>query len=204
MKGKDIMNENIEKNTEKKITVQDFVTKYNTLTSDKLKEDLVKSIVKNKYISYETKVAICKNIVESTYYIKTKDNIGIERKKMYVNSPATYMLYCLNIVNNYTTLEVKFNNSLEEFNLLNSNGCIDIIFKYASDREIKEFRKTLEMVENDLIQNEYETHAFISNQVERFGELANITLSPLLNILMEKMGSLDEKKIEKIFSKITK
>jgi hypothetical protein len=142
--------------------------------------------------------------VDSTYYVKTKDINEIETKKIHINSPAKYMLYCLNLVNSYTTLDIDFNNSLEEFNCLNGNSCIDIIFKHISDREKKEFRNILEMVENDVIQNEYETYAFISNQVERFGKLANITISPLLNILTEKIESLDEKKIEKIFSKITK
>ena len=203
MKGNKDMSKNI-KNTKNKITIQDFTKKYNALTNDKLKEDFIKSIVKNKYISYETKVAICEKIVESTYYIKTKDNTGTERRKIHVNSPATYMLYCLNIVNNYTTLEVKFNNSLEEFNLLNSNVCIDIIFKYVSDREIKELRKILEMVENDLMQNEYEIHAFIRNQVERFGELAGATLSPLLKVLINNIENFDENKIEKLLNKFIK
>lgn len=198
------MSEKITKNIEKTITVREFVKKYNALTSDKLKEDLVKTIIKNKYVPYEVKVAICEKIVETVFYIKTKDNSGIERRKMHINSPAKYMLYCLNIIDNYTGLKVDFDNSLDEFNLLNSNGCIDIIFKYVSDREVNEFRKILEMVENDLMQNEYETHTFIRNQVERFGELTSATLSPLLNILIEKMENLDEKKIEKIFNKIIK
>lgn len=189
---------------ENKITVKEFVKKYNTLTKDELKEQLVKSILTNKYISYENKVAICEKIVEASYYIKTRNADGVENKKLHVNSPANYMLYCLNIVNNYTSINVDFNNSLEEFNLLNGNECIDLIFAFISEREMKEFRMILDMVENDLMQNEYETHTFIRNQVERFGELTGVTLAPLLNVLIDKVENLDEKTVDKLIRGLSK
>jgi hypothetical protein len=79
-----------------------------------------------------------------------------------------------------------------------------LIFEYIPDREVKEFRKILHMVEGDLIQNKYETHAFISDQVERFGELTSTTLAPLLQSLIEQVENLDEKKVDKIVSVMSK
>lgn len=190
--------------SKEKITVKEFVDKYNTLQSDKLKEDYVKSIVNSTYLPFENKVAICEKIVDSSYYIKTKGTDGVERKKMHVNSPANYMLYCLNIVDNYTNISIDFKNSLEEFNILNKDGLFDLISIYISEREKKEFRMILDMVENDLIQNEYEVHAFISNQVERFGNLASATLSPLLKQLIQGIDNMDEKTVDKLIDGLGK
>ena len=183
---------------------KEFIKKYNTLTNEELKNSFLKSVVKNKYLPFENKVTICEKIVESSYYIKTKDINGKERKKMHVNSPANYMLYCLNIVNNYTSIDINFKNLLEEFNMLNGCECLDAIFNYVPEREIKEFRMILDMVESDLMQNEYETHAFISNQVERFGNLAGATLTPLLEGLMKSIDSMDEKTVDKLIKEFEK
>lgn len=187
-----------------KMTVKEFMKKYNALTNAELKKNYVVSVVKNQYMPYENKVTICQKIVEATYYITTKDKDGNERRKLHVNSTAKYMLYCLNIVNTYTSIEINFKNSLEEFNLLNGSECLDLIFQHIPDREKQEFRKILDLVESDLMQNEYEIHAFISNQVERFGELTSATLSPLLKMLIEQVANLDEDKLDKILKAILK
>ena len=191
-------------NTTKKMSAQEFIKKYNALTSEKIKEDLLKTIVKDIYVPYENKITICEKIVAASYYIKTKDNNGIETKKMHINSPANYMFYCLNLINTYTSIEIDFNNALDEFNLLNANGCMDLIFDCISAREIQEFRMILDMVENDTIQNEYELHAFISNQVERFGSLTGYVLAPLLDKLMQSIDNIDEKTVDKLIKGINK
>lgn len=184
----------------KNITVKEFVEKYNKLTSDELKIQFLKSVVKDKYIPFENKVTICEKIVESSYYVKTKDKNGIEIKKLHINSPAKHMLYHMNIVNNYTVIDVDFKNCLEEFNLLNKNGFIENMFCFMPRREMEEFTSILNMVESDILQNEYETHAFISSQVERFGELTSATLSPLLQILTDNLENLDENKLNNIIN----
>lgn len=188
----------------KKISVKEFIKKYEALKSEELKNDYVNSIVKNNYVPYENKVTICQKIVEASYYIIVKDRDGKERKKMHINSTAKHMLYCLNVVNNYTNLEINFKNSLEEFNALNKIGCLDLILENVPEKEIKELKMIFEMVESDLIKNEYEPHAFISNQVERFGDLAGATLSPLLKMLIEQFDSFDDQKIEMILDAANK
>lgn len=186
----------------KKISVKEFMKKYNALTSSELKKNYAVSVINNKYIPYEKKATICEKIVESSYYIRTKDTDGTEIKKFHVNSVANYMLFYLNVIDNYTSIAIDFKNSLEEFNLLNESECIDIICEHISEREMKELRMILEMVENDLLQNEYETHAFIRNQVERFadiiGRVGGTGISRLVDFLEDEkqmnkmMGILDK------------
>lgn len=188
----------------KKITVDELVKKYNTLNNDDLKQKLIKSIVTTEYLPYELKATICEKIVETSYYIKVKDINGNEHKKLHVNSITNYMLYCLSLIDYYTTISIDYNESLESFNKLNKTELLDVILNCIPEREIKEFRMILDMVESDLIQNEYEAHAFISSQVERFGELAGLTLTPLLEQLINAVNNIDDKTIDKIMNGLKK
>ena len=142
--------------------------------------------------------------METSYYIKVKDINGNEHKKLHVNSITNYMLYCLSLIDYYTTISIDYNESLESFNKLNKTELLDVILNCIPEREIKEFRMILDMVESDLIQNEYETHAFISSQVERFGELAGLTLTPLLEQLINAVNNIDDKTIDKIMNGLKK
>lgn len=191
------MSKNIVKNTEKKVTVQEFVEKCNELTVEEIKDYII-----NEYIPYENKITICEKIVESTYYIKTQDVNGAEKKKLHINSAATFMLYRLNMINSYTLIDIDFKNSLKEYNLLNKSGLIDVIFKLIPENELSEFDMLLEMTKNDFIANEYETKAFISKQVERFGELFGIMVTPAFERLSEVIENMDNKTVDSITSKV--
>lgn len=184
----------------KKMTINELVNKYTVLNNEELKKNLVESIVTVRYVSYEQKCDVCKRIVDVTYYTKTKNHNDYEYKKLHVDSTANYMLYCLNLVDYYTTVSIDYKKSLEEFNELNKTGLLDMIIAYIPEREIKEFRMILDMIESDVIQNEYETHAFISNQVERFGELAGIAITPILEQLIKSINNIDDKQIDKILN----
>lgn len=180
------------------MTVKEFVKKYNEYKTDELKSNFLQKVVLNEYVPFTKKEATCKNIVDTTYYIT--DNKGI--KRLHVNSSATYILYSLNIINLYTGIEIDFNRGLEEYDELNRYGLIGIISSMISERELKEFSMILDMVESDVIQNEYETHAFISSQIERFGTLIGNALDPVLTELSDSINNIDETKIEKITNKI--
>lgn len=182
---------------DKKYTVKDFCKKYIDAKNVETRGILVKSIMCVDYIPYERKITICEKIIESTYY--TKDANGI--KKMHINSPAQYMLYCLNLVNEYTSIKVDFSASLEEFNLLNKNGLLDMITSFLHERELKEFRMILDMVKSDTMQNECEIHSFIRGQVERFGELIGTVIEPVFEQLNEAVKNMDEKTINKLINK---
>lgn len=186
-----------------KYTVENFCKKYNETNIEKSKEALIEKVMNPHYVSYEMKITICEKIIENSYY-KKEEKDGIKTRKLHINSPAEYMLYCLYLVKQYTNIEVDFSKALEEFNLLNECDLIDIIYKNIPEKEVKEFRKILDMVESDVMMNEYETHAFISNQVERFGELFGSITKPAINKLSETLENMDEKTIDKMIDKINK
>ena len=193
-------NKLIKDKTTEKCTVADFCKKYNEANIEQVKQTLIEKVMNPHYVPYEMKITICEKIIENSYYKKNNDG---KIEKLYVNSPVQYMLYHLNIVNQYTNIKIDFSKALEEFNLLNGCGLLDAILNYIPEREMKEFRMILDMVENDVMQNEYEIHAFISNQVERFAELFGHISKPALDMLNEVLKNMDAKTIDKIFSKLS-
>ena len=184
-----------------KYTVKKICKKYNETNVEQTKQALIEKIMNPHYVPYEMKITVCEKIIENSYYKKNNDG---ENKKLHINSPAQYMLYCLWLVKQYTNIEVDFSKSLEEFNMLNENELIDIIFSNIPERELKEFRMILDMVENDVIQNEYEMHAYISNQIERFGELFGHVVKPSLDRVSEVLENMDETTINKITKSLEK
>lgn len=185
----------------KKYTVEEFCKQYDGFGSSQLKENFVKSIMNPHYVPYEKKIAICEKIIESSYY-KTTEIDGVTTRKLHVNSPTQYILYHLYLVKEYTHIDVKFNNVLEEFNLLNKSDVIDLICGLISEKEYKEFRVLLDMIESDVMQNEYETHAFITGQVERFADLFGHVALPALEKIGEALDNMDESTIDKFVNKL--
>ena len=180
-------------------SVKDFCKKYNEINIEQAKKALIEKAMNAHYVPYEMKITICEKIVESSYYKKNEDE---KIKRLHINSPAQYMLYCLNLIKQYTNIKIDFGKALEEFNLLNECGLLDVILSNIPERELKEFRMILDMVESDVLQNEYEIHSFVSNQVERFGELAGVVLKPAIEQLSKTMENMDEKTIDKMVGKL--
>lgn len=196
------LNTNILKNKNvKKYTVTEFCKKYTETNVDQTKVALVQNVMNSQYVPYEMKITICEKIIENSYY-KTTERDGIKTRKFHVNSPVQYMLYCLWLIKQYTYIEVDFSKSLDEFNLLNSLDVLNVIYSYIPEKELKEFQMILEMIENDVVQNEYETHAFISNQIERFGELVGRFADPAVSKLIELFNNTSDDKIVGMISTV--
>lgn len=174
--------------------IDTFVTLYNARKTSDDKADAINKIMKNEHISYADKVNRAGIIAKNSYHIKKKDADGIEREVFEQNSAAKYMLYSLTLVDLYTDLEINFNQSLEQFEKINGE-ILDNIIMSINKREIKEFQMLLEFACDDLLVNEYEPHAFIREQIERFGSLIGTLLAPALE-------NLDISKIEELIKNI--
>lgn len=170
--------------------VDTFLKLYNTKRTDEEKVEVIKQIMKNNKVSYSDKVDRAGIIAQNSYHVKQKDLDGNEREVFQQNSAAKYMLYYLTLVDLYTNLEIDYKQSLETFEMLNGD-IIDIVVGLIDDREKKEFQMLLDFACDDLLVNEYEPHAFIRSQVDRFGYLIGTILAPVLeNMDLDKMQGL--------------
>lgn len=176
--------------------IDTFIALYKTKKTDEDKLNAVKQIMKNKRVSYADKVDRAGIIAKNSYHQKQKDINGEEREVFFQNSAAKYMLYSLTLVDLYTNLEIDFKQSLESFEKINGE-LLDAIIMSIDERERKEFQMLLEFACDDLMVNEYELHAFVREQVDRFGSLIGTVLVPILE-------NIDINKIEEVMKQVNK
>lgn len=172
--------------------IREFTEKYNKIATNSLKNSFLNENIKVKtYIPYLTKVTLADKLAKITMSDSKTANVKI-------NSSANYLLFLHIIIEQYTDLEIETDGFYEEYDLLNEFGLIDKIMQLIPEKEIAELKMLCDFSKNDFLANQYETHAFISSQVTRFGELIGVTLKPVLEKLTEQLENMDEDKIDKI------
>ena len=180
--------------------ISDFVKEVNKVSNDSMKEKRIKTMLNVKpYVSIADKINLAENVTRAATNEVDKNGNIIGFK---INSLTKYLLHVLGLVGLYTDLEIDYKNAVGEYDLLNSNGLIATIIKQIGENEIAECQLCLDMMWNDMIQNTLSTHAFIKDQVTRFGTLAGATLSPMIESLAKAVDGLDDEKVKAIVDAI--
>lgn len=196
----------------RKISVKDFVEGYTNCATDSLKEDYIKDNLQIvNYVPFIKKVTVAKRLVEITTfeqerYIDDEDNEQMRStNRIKFNSVTASLLFNRALIENYTNLKIETPGFYEEYDLLKSSGVLDKLLtpteyrdSFIPSSEIAEFKTIVDMTRQDAINNNYEIHSYISNQVERFGTLTGNVLSPIFSVISENIENLDEDKINKL------
>ena len=178
--------------------IKEFVEKYNAIATDRLKEDYLNNNLHIKtYLPFLTKVTLADKLAKVTTLDKDTGNVNVK-------SDVNYLLFCRTIIEQYTDLQVETEGFYEEYDLLNESGLLDKIMQMIPEKEIAEFKMICDMKKSDLLQNKYENHAFISDQVERFGTLIGVTLKPVLEKISEQIENMSDEDAEKFANKVEK
>lgn len=188
----------------------EFVEKYNNTANNTLKEQLLSKIKITPYVSIIKKDAYAQLIVDKTTFEQESYDDNGETKyrktdKIRVNSVAQYIQFCRAVIELYTDLEIEDGSFIKEYDALKSSGLLDILM-VGSDKadplipmsELSEFKTILTMKQSDTQFNETTTQAFISKQIGRISDLANATLTPLVDVVNKKFDSLSNDELRKI------
>lgn len=155
---------------------KEFAEGYEKAINDTMKNMyLGKNLKVIRYIDVKTKIETCEKIINSTSYKILPD--GTRTDEIVINSLSRYILFTLEVIKLYTNIEIDTSDVFTEYDSLNENGLIAIIFNEIPESEVSEFKTILDMMLNDLIQNKLSIPAFISSQVERFGDIVGTLLS---------------------------
>ena len=162
---------------EKNITVKEFVEKYNRA---KNKEAFINKHMSSTPLSVQEKIFWADKIVRTANL--AEDGTYVQ------DSISECVLYYLTVVQLYTTIDVDFTMIDTNFDLLYNSGLLKQIYDKTpedSDDNIPGFSlySCVSKKSMDLRNNYCEPHAFISNQVIRFGELIGSTLGPAIENL---------------------
>ena len=188
----------------------EFVEKYNDMANNTLKEQLLSKIKITPYVSIIKKDAYAQLIVDkTTCEQEAYDDNGVTKyrktDKIRVNSVGQYVQFCRAVIELYTDREIDDDDKgfIKGYDALKSSGLLDILM-VGSDKtdplipmsELSEFTTILSMKQSDVQFNETTTQAFISKQIGRISDLANATLTPLVNVVSNKLDEIPKEDLE--------
>ena len=192
--------------------ILEFVERYNNMANNTLKEQLLSKIKITPYVSIIKKDAYAQLIVDkTTFEQESYEDNGVTKyrktDKIKVNSVAQYVQFCRAVIELYTDLEIDEDDKgfIKGYDALKSSGLLDILM-VGSDKadplipmsELSEFKTILTMKQSDTQFNETTTQAFISKQIERISDLANATLTPLVNVVSKKLDEIPKEDLDKV------
>lgn len=195
----------------KKITIKTFCKEYNNRANDTLKKQYIEDNLEiTPYVSIVKKDAYAQLIVDRTMFEQESYDSNGEIKyrktdKIRVNSVAQYIQFCRVIIELYTNLEIEDGSFIDEYDALKSSGLLDLLM-VGSDKadplipmsELSEFKTILTMKQSDTQFNETTTQAFISKQIGRISDLANATLTPLMDVVGKKLDEIPKEDLDKV------
>lgn len=191
--------------------ILEFVERYNNMANQQLKDRFIKEKVKiTPYVSIIKKDAYAQLIVDkTTFEQESYDDNGVTKyrktDKIRVNSVAQYVQFCRAVIELYTDLEIEDGSFIKEYDALKSSGLLDILM-VGSDKadplipmsELSEFKTVLTMKQSDTQFNETTAQAFISKQIGRISDLANATLTPLMDVVGKKLDEIPKEDLDKV------
>ena len=192
----------------KDFNVKSFVEEYEKQLNDADKAKFLRSNLKTeKYMPYADKLALAENIVRSSSYATIKEDGKLKQtSRIALNSPMRYILFVMTVVDKYTNIEVNFGNIMPDFDALNFNSLIEVIFEKIGDRETAEFNTVVEMVLNDFMANKYQFKNYIDDTLLKISGLVE-KCAPLIDNIANKLDSMSEEDVEKLsglLGKVTK
>lgn len=190
--------------------ILELVEKYNSYNNSTLKESLLKDIKITPYVSIIKKDAYAQLIVDKTTFEQEAYDDNGETKyrktdKIRVNSVAQYVQFCRAVIELYTDLKIEDGSFIKEYDALKSSGLLDILMVGSEQRdplipmsELSEFKTILTMKQSDTQFNETTTQAFISKQIGRISDLANATLTPLIDAVSKKINDIPKEDLDMV------
>ena len=193
--------------------ILEFVERYNNMATQQLKDRFAKEKIKiTPYISIIKKDAYAQLIVDkTTFEQESYDDNGVTKyrktDKIRVNSVAQYVQFCRAVIELYTDLEIDEDDKgfIKGYDALKSSGLLDILM-VGSDKtdplipmsELSEFKTILTMKQSDTQFNETTTQAYISQPIGRISDLANATLTPLVEVIGKKLDEIPKEDLDKV------
>ena len=195
-------------NMNKDFNVKSFVEEYEKCSNNDDKAKFLKSKLKTeKYMPYADKLTFAENIINHSSYAMIKEDGKLKQTdRIALNSPMRYILFVMTVVDKYTNIEVNFKNIMPDFDDLNSNSLIEVIFEKIGDKETAEFNTVVEMVLNDFMANKYQFKNYIDDTLLKVSGLVE-KCAPLIDNITNKLDSMSEEDAEKLsglLGKITK
>lgn len=181
-----------------KIGIREFCNEYTSKVTADQKKRCLKKLEITPYVPFNKKVALIENLTKITMIDKETGNIKSK-------SMVEYLLLTRIFIENYTNLAVETDGFYEEYDELKKSGLFDILLVGNGEdaplipyEEMVEFKHLLSLHKQDLMQNKYELHSFITEQVDRFKALGEATITPLMDVVSKKLDGIPKEDLDKV------
>lgn len=171
----------------KKITVEDFVKKYEEAG---LKASVIEEIIITKYVPFVIKLNVAQKIVRKYNF----DNSDIKSQ-----TAMMYLSFTASVLRLYTCLDVSMDNTDMDYDLLQQHGIINMIFTAIGD-DLQEYKKIFDMCEQDFHTNHLSTQGFLQLQVNK----VLTSFKEIGKSVTDWLESIDDKKIQKFIDELDK
>ena len=141
------------------MTIKEFVNNYTQIENNELQGKMVSGIISHKYVSVVVKTAFAKRIIE-------------EGNSSGPDSVGMYLLYVISVLQMYTNLDINTKKISEDYDLLQEQKLVDIIF-YAIGDDLKEYQTIFNMCRDDYEKRNYSVGGLIdkiANSIVQVGD----------------------------------
>lgn len=157
------------------MNIDKFLMQYKT-TPDEKKVEFMKKHITTKYLPYENKISLCKEIIDRSMWIE------VNGKQVFtMNTPIQYMLVTQALIQAYTDIDMPEDGkeNLNIFNKFEENGITSYMCQ-ALESEYTSFNTVFKMMVDDAIFNNTNLPAFIDQKMETLG----LSMDAMLDTLM--------------------
>lgn len=167
-----------------KIKISDFVERFEALKTDEEKSEMMKLIIVNTYVPFNTKYIYSKLLADKCCYehvTKTgEDGKPFNEKtgKIKKDSGLQYHLFWRSVIDLYTNLE-RTDSFVDDYDNLVRTGILPAIVSAIPKGEFDEFNRLCDYAVADLLYNTNSPEAFVSSQIERISTILGAFLNPL-------------------------
>lgn len=183
----------------KKITASDFVKKYKQLSSDSLRERLIKSIITRTYVP----------VLEKKLFLQVmfdKSLVGEESNRhvdMFLNSiNVTLAILGMYTKLNFEKTEENKTTMFEAYDMLAELDLLNVIFNEIPSSELTQISAINEQIMETYYNGHNSIQAFATKLVDRFANTFGVLTKGSIDSLSEILN--DEEKLNSVIDKLNK
>ena len=155
-----------------------FITQYKTA---KDKETFCKKHIKTKYVSYVDKMSQAQGIAMASCH-SIMEHPEVYKK----NTPAQYFSTIMRLIDMYTDIEYKDEETVKVYDELAKNEILNILISSIPESEVSEFRALVDMAVSDIYENERDLTSFFETKLKAL-ELTGEQITKSFNDVMSKI-----------------
>lgn len=182
---------------EKKITVKEFVDKYNSLEKEE-QEDYFNTIIYRKYAPVLEKKVVLQTLLNKSIIKNEYDVDYLDLFLSRINTTIAILLL-------YTNLDIKKNdqseeNAFDDYDLLKENGLFDKICECIGEAEMTELGTVNGLIIDTYLTQKHDPKYFISSNIARVSKI----ITPAVKSGLEQVANVlkDNEKLDKVSNRI--